>query len=624
MPYTRLLLLALAFLVFGIPQGWAQQSALLVSGEDPGSINGGDAGIQTALQSLGFTVTIKGGPNTPVSAADAANVDLVFISSTVTSTNIGNMFTNVNKPVIVSESYLLDDMGMTGPVPVVDYGVANNVSQLEITDPNHPIAQSISGTVSVTTANTSLRWGSPANAADKIARINGSTNRYAIFAYDAGDNMVSGTAPAPRIGFFYDDWTATHGTNQASTLFNQTVQYATSSLTCNVAPDVLKIDPDTVFLVGGSASATATPQGQGNIPANYSVLYLLVTGNNQVIQQTSASPTFNVTATGHYAIHSLVYIADPNDPDYFDTNNIVTGSTTLIGLVNHIAAIGICAAVDLAGDDFTVLSCTADAGTLTIDQNPVFLQNGSASISATPDGNIHVPPGYSTIFVLTSGSNLVIEAVNATPDFTVNSTGTFTIHTLVYDGDPNSPNFLDLSVVQFGTTTGGDVLGLVTANGLCASLDVAGAPVHVQSCTADAGTLTIDQDPVFLQNGSAMISATPDGNINVPAGYSTIFVLTSGSNLVIEAVNATPDFTVNSTGTFTIHTLVYDDDPNSSNFLDLSVVQFGTTTGGDVLGLVTANGLCASLDVAGAPVHVQSCTADAGTLTIDQDPVFLQ
>ncbi|MEL6649997.1 MAG: T9SS type A sorting domain-containing protein [Bacteroidota bacterium] len=33
--------------------------------------------------------------------------------------------------------------------------------------------------------------------------------------------------------------------------------------------------------------------------------------------------------------------------------------------------------------------------------------------------------------------------------------------------------------MQFGTTTGGDVLNIVTSNGLCASLDVAGAPVQV-------------------------------------------------------------------------------------------------------------------------------------------------
>ena len=47
------------------------------------------------------------------------------------------------------------------------------------------------------------------------------------------------------------------------------------------------------------------------------------------------------------------------------------------------------------------------------------------------------------------------------------------IHTLVYD-----PSTLDLSIVQFGTTTGFDVNSLLIQGGgsICASLDVNGAP----------------------------------------------------------------------------------------------------------------------------------------------------
>ncbi|MEM6802911.1 MAG: T9SS type A sorting domain-containing protein, partial [Bacteroidota bacterium] len=217
-------------------------------------------------------------------------------------------------------------------------------------------------------------------------------------------------------------------------------------------------------------------------------------------------------------------------------------------------------------------------------------------------GNINVPTGYTVIYVLTSGTNLVIEQVNSTPDFMVNTPGRYTIHTLVYDADPNSANFLDLNVVQPGVTTGGDVLGIVTANGLCASLDVAGAPVHVNaSCTADAGTLTPDQLLVFVsRNDTVNISATPNGDINVPSGYSSIFVLTRGLGLTIEQVNSQPNFDITRPGLYRIHTLVYDADPNSADFLDLSVVQFGVTSGADVQHLIDNSGICADLDVRGA------------------------
>ncbi|NRB59069.1 MAG: T9SS type A sorting domain-containing protein, partial [Winogradskyella sp.] len=168
-------------------------------------------------------------------------------------------------------------------------------------------------------------------------------------------------------------------------------------------------------------------------------------------------------------------------------------------------------------------------------------------------------------------------------------------------------NFLDLGVITIGVTTGVDVLNLVAANNLCASLDAAGAPITVlEECLADAGTITADATPVSLVSGSATISATPDGNINVPANYDITYVLTSGAGLVIENAGATPSFTVTSAGDYTIHTLVAETTDNTDpNFLDLGVITIGVTTGVDVLNLVAANNLCASLDAAGAPIVVQ-------------------
>ncbi|WP_206662896.1 hypothetical protein, partial [Hyunsoonleella pacifica] len=170
--------------------------------------------------------------------------------------------------------------------------------------------------------------------------------------------------------------------------------------------------------------------------------------------------------------------------------------------------------------------CTADAGTFS--SISASTGGGTGSIEAIPNDNVVVPEGYSKIFVLTSGDDLVIEQVNATPNFTVQEGGKYTVHTLVYDGRPDSANFLDLGVVTFGETTGGDVLALLAANNLCAALDVTGISATLGFCTADAGTLTADADTVTLTGDSVTISATPDGNIVVPDYYSQIFVLTSG------------------------------------------------------------------------------------------------
>ncbi|MEO0900312.1 MAG: T9SS type A sorting domain-containing protein, partial [Bacteroidota bacterium] len=377
-----------------------------------------------------------------------------------------------------------------------------------------------------------------------------------------------------------------------------------SVVNCVADAGTITADFSQVSLVGGSASLSATPDGNINVPAGYSVIYVLTSGSGLVIEQVNTTPDFTVSATGDYTIHTLVFNGDSNSSDFLDLSVVQFGTTTGVDVLNLVTANGICASLDVPGAPISVVNCVADAGTITALNSNSSLLNGQAILTGVPDGNINVPTGYSVIYVLTSGTGLVIEQVNTMPTFAVTDTGLFTIHTLVYNADSNSSDFLDLSIVQFGTTTGVDVLNLVTANGICASLDVPGAPITVFECTADAGTITPDFSSVSLMNGSATLTATPDGNINVPAGYNVLYVLTSDSNLVIQQVDTLPSFTVTAPGLYTIHTLVYNPDTSSLNFLDLSVVVPGVTTGVDVLNLIAANGICADLDAAGAPIDV--------------------
>ena len=198
--------------------------------------------------------------------------------------------------------------------------------------------------------------------------------------------------------------------------------------------------------------------------------------------------------------------------------------------------------------------------------------------------------------MLTQGDDLVIQQVGATPEFTVTEAGNYTIHTLVY------PTGLDLSVVQLGVTTGFDVNSLLVQGGgdLCASLDVAGAPIHVdesEDCLADAGTLYSNHPIQCLIGGMATITAEIAQEPLIPEGYNQLFVLTNAFNLTILNASPTPEFNVNHVGFYRIHSLVY-----NPNILDLSIVQLGQTTAFDVLPLLQQGGgdICASLDVRGA------------------------
>ena len=345
---------------------------------------------------------------------------------------------------------------------------------------------------------------------------------------------------------------------------------------------------------GESAMLMATANGDANIPAGYSQAYVLTSGTGLVIEQLGATPGFTVTTGGLYTIHSFVFPSD------LDLSVVVPGVTTGFD-VNGLLVQGggsLCASLDVAGAQFNVsddCGCIADAGSLTASTTEACLINGQATISANANGDANVPTGYSQAYVLTSGTGLVIEQLGATPEFTVTSGGLYTIHSFVF------PSNLDLSIVVPGVTTGFDVNGLLIQGGgeLCASLDVAGAPVQVSG--PFAGNIDPDNFLNCLSNGSTTLNGNPAGDAQVPAGYSTVYVLTRGQGLVIVNAGATPEFTVTQTGLYRIHTLVYD-----ANTLDLGIVVPGTTTGFDVNSLLVQGGgtICASLDVSGAPFLV--------------------
>ncbi len=377
-----------------------------------------------------------------------------------------------------------------------------------------------------------------------------------------------------------------------------------------------------VLLSGGSVSLGVTPDGNQVVPGGSTYRYLLTKGLSQVIQDVSISPSFTVANTGEYKVHILVY-----NPNLLDLSMIVPGLTVTAD-INVLLIQGggtFCGALDLTGEIITVVdpqSCLANAGTIATNVPLDTLDDGSATISALPDGNQSAPLGYVTSFILTKGNDLTILQLNGTPFFTVSEEGEYTIHTMVFD-----PNLIDLSFIIIGTTSVYDLEPLMIQGGgtICASIDVTGAPIEVLrvDCLAKAGAITAITSSTILENGSSLISALPDGNQIITSGYQAAYVLTKDTGLVIEQLASIPFFTVNSVGDYAIHTLVY-----NSNTLDVSAIQLGITTGFDVNALLIQGGglICASLDTIGAVIQVndpQSCTADAGTITPDASPVLL-
>ncbi|SOD93304.1 conserved repeat domain-containing protein/gliding motility-associated C-terminal domain-containing protein [Spirosoma fluviale] len=203
-------------------------------------------------------------------------------------------------------------------------------------------------------------------------------------------------------------------------------------------------------------------------------------------------------------------------------------------------------------------NCVVKAGTL-VATNGIVCGGTSTTVtvSASPNGGLVQPAGYSVLYVLTKGAQKVIQQTSATPQFSVSSdAGEYTIHTLVYNANAGDKNYLDLSVVKPGITTAAEVLLLI--GNKCAALDVAGAPVKVKvieppvlSTTASA-TVCYGSTVTFTASGcEGGVVTWSDGSIGKTiqkTAYSTLWLMatctidgcTSKSSKDLDVEVATP------------------------------------------------------------------------------------
>lgn len=269
--------------------------------------------------------------------------------------------------------------------------------------------------------------------------------------------------------------------------------------------------------------------------------------------------------------------------------------------------------------------CGANGGSTLMHYGPECLVNGQAIISGTPNGNAIVPEGFTTAYLLSRTNGLILEQVGPTPSFQVTTADVWRIHTLVFN-----PLTFDPSSIAFGTTTGYNLAAQFTQTGgpICAaiSFSVYGSKTEEcdEPCEAFASPVSIDSTTVCLTDGQATLTAGPDGQHVVPAGFEVRYVLSRTNGLIIEQFSETPGFTVNSVDVWRIHSFVYD--PNT---FDLGTVTLGQTSVYDLYPEFIPGGgsICASLVLNGAFVKTGECKApceaDAGGLTAEQPDLCL-
>jgi hypothetical protein len=382
---------------------------------------------------------------------------------------------------------------------------------------------------------------------------------------------------------------------------------------CRVEAGTLKVLDQTCISNSSNARIRAAVNTAPVSPTGFVVRYVLSTGDNMVIRAVANNPDFTVSATGQYRIHTLVY-----HPNLFDPAiDIVLGTTTVAGLKGRFVQGGgyLCAAIDKAGAFFDVTNCSptcgVDAGVMTPSE-PACLDNWwDARLRAKFTTNPTIPSGYTIRYLLVRDNDGVILGLNSTADFTVSTEGKYRILPLVYH-----PNTLNITIF-LGRTKVSEITKLLIGGGgvICGELDLTGAFFDVKPCT----TCTVSPGswkavPGFCLNNDwdAVLEATVVNNPIRPSGFEIRYILTSGSNKLVEMVGTSPKFNVTKTGIYRIHAFVYN--PNTFN---LTWIKNRITTIDNIKGLITGS-ICAAIDHEGVYFDVDpcapTCRAESGTL----------
>ncbi|MEM6964912.1 MAG: gliding motility-associated C-terminal domain-containing protein [Bacteroidota bacterium] len=404
---------------------------------------------------------------------------------------------------------------------------------------------------------------------------------------------------------------------------------------CTATAGTLQADSTNICFTGQPLVISASQLNAPTVPAGFTTLYVLTTGSGLTIAQANATPEFTVSNFGDYTIHTLVY-----DPNTLNPNNYSDGFNLNADLIQGGGSI--CAALDVGGAPVQVIDCSApctDPILIDISTSPASCStSGTASVNVVGNNNnftYNFSSGNSslnTVTGLTAGNYSVTISDNVNPscfiveNFTITGTsdpisitptttpttctqggsislsitggdGNYTFDWADLGGNNDPQNRTDLAVGNYSVTVT-DGTGCTAALNNITITDGCTNP----TCQADAGTLQADSTNICFTGQPLLISASQLNVPTVPAGFTTLYVLTTGSGLTIAQANATPEFTVSNFGDYTIHTLVYDPNTlNPANYSDGFNLNADLIQGG--------GSICAALDVGGAPVQVIDCSA---------------
>ncbi len=170
-------------------------------------------GITYSLLSSGSVLTKK----------DTTNIDAIVILPSALSTNITTRYRDIQKPILIMEAWLQDDMGLTGTTESQDYfsgsPLPQGTTKIKIKDTSHDAVKNIPSPAEISTTPFNFSWGIPTQSATLLVTEIVDTHKSLFYYYEPEAMMHSMKAPDKRVALLFSETMSPYLTSTALELF---------------------------------------------------------------------------------------------------------------------------------------------------------------------------------------------------------------------------------------------------------------------------------------------------------------------------------------------------------------------------------------------------------------------
>ena len=239
---------------------------LLVVGEGPHRES--DQRLWRQLTSRGYQVTLT--QNQEVRRPQAGDLDVVVLSATASPATAARLGT-ITTPLVALDSRSFPRLGLSVDRPGDDYGRWTEPAPTALMfQGTHPLAAGLDGERVITTRAAELGWAIPTAEATVIARSAVHSERAVLFAYEAGAFLVSGPAPARRVGFGLSEGSLSALTPEGWEVLFRAVEWAAGRAmegSEDAGPPTRTSPPDDAGGTSPSSTTTDRPEAKRPGPA---------------------------------------------------------------------------------------------------------------------------------------------------------------------------------------------------------------------------------------------------------------------------------------------------------------------------------------------------------------------